>query len=379
MVSLPSYDPNLFVNGISHTDYRALMDNPSRPQFNRNVLGGVAPGSTHQAADRRWPGLDSGLRTPRGHGALHRRCSASPARRRGWRDAAAAAHGWTDLRKSISRLGQLLLLQARLRHGHRAVRPVHAPLRLRRADRHRPARRDRRHRAVAGVQAQRARANRWYPGETVIAGIGQGYWKVTALQLARGTAAHRRRRPAARACTWSPARRDGFDAPWTPRAAARRRCASPTTPRTCARCRKAWSDHPRPAAPRTAMAIGAPYRMAGKTGTAQVISRSGSASIDPQVAALSPAPPGAVRRLRAGRQPDHRDGGGGRARRLRRHHRRADRAQDLRCLAAGQDAARPIRSPERRAAIAASSPRALGVSSRQPRACAAPPRPGGAR
>ena len=29
----------------------------------------------------------------------------------------------------------------------------------------------------------------WYPGETVIAGIGQGYWKVTLLQLARGVAA----------------------------------------------------------------------------------------------------------------------------------------------------------------------------------------------
>ena len=46
MVSLPSYDANLFVNGISHADYRALMDDPSRPQFNRAVLGGVAPGST---------------------------------------------------------------------------------------------------------------------------------------------------------------------------------------------------------------------------------------------------------------------------------------------------------------------------------------------
>ena len=31
MVSLPAYDPNLFVNGISHADFRALNDNPSRP------------------------------------------------------------------------------------------------------------------------------------------------------------------------------------------------------------------------------------------------------------------------------------------------------------------------------------------------------------
>ena len=52
---------------------------------------------------------------------------------------------------------------------------------------------------------KRARFNQpWYPGETVIAGIGQGYWVVTPLQLAqRGRDARRARRaphaaPAAR-------------------------------------------------------------------------------------------------------------------------------------------------------------------------------------
>src|SRR5690606_41743954 len=37
MVSLPAYDPNLFVNGISHKEYRALTTNPSRPLFNRKI------------------------------------------------------------------------------------------------------------------------------------------------------------------------------------------------------------------------------------------------------------------------------------------------------------------------------------------------------
>ena len=36
----------LVFNGISHTDYRRLMDDPARPLFNRNVLGGGPPGST---------------------------------------------------------------------------------------------------------------------------------------------------------------------------------------------------------------------------------------------------------------------------------------------------------------------------------------------
>src|SRR5690606_26546205 len=63
MVSLPAFDANLFVNGISHADFKALNDNPSRPQFNRVVLGGVAPGSTIKPLTA-LAGLDSGLRTP---------------------------------------------------------------------------------------------------------------------------------------------------------------------------------------------------------------------------------------------------------------------------------------------------------------------------
>ena len=91
MVSLPAYDPNLFVNGISHADYRALMDNPSRPLFNRNVLGGGPPGSTVKPLIA-LAGLDSGLRTPEDKvfstGEFH-----IPGQRRGYRD----AHGGARL------------------------------------------------------------------------------------------------------------------------------------------------------------------------------------------------------------------------------------------------------------------------------------------
>src|SRR5690606_31212618 len=100
MVSLPSYDPNAFVNGISHAAYQALIDNPSRPLFNRNVLGGGPPGSTVKPF-LALAGLDSGLRTAsdrvRSTGEFH-----TPGQRRGYRDSHAGGHGWTDLRKSIS-------------------------------------------------------------------------------------------------------------------------------------------------------------------------------------------------------------------------------------------------------------------------------------
>ncbi|MDR5612223.1 MAG: penicillin-binding transpeptidase domain-containing protein, partial [Arsenophonus sp.] len=39
LVSTPSYDPNLFVNGISNKDYQALLNNPNRPLINRTTQG----------------------------------------------------------------------------------------------------------------------------------------------------------------------------------------------------------------------------------------------------------------------------------------------------------------------------------------------------
>ncbi|MCZ6668468.1 MAG: penicillin-binding protein 2, partial [Gammaproteobacteria bacterium] len=46
LVSMPTFDPNLFVNGISVNNYRALRDSPRRPLFNRALAGQYPPGST---------------------------------------------------------------------------------------------------------------------------------------------------------------------------------------------------------------------------------------------------------------------------------------------------------------------------------------------
>lgn len=46
LVSTPSYDPNLFVNGISNKDYQALLNNPNRPLINRTTQGLYPPAST---------------------------------------------------------------------------------------------------------------------------------------------------------------------------------------------------------------------------------------------------------------------------------------------------------------------------------------------
>ncbi|HAZ95021.1 MAG TPA: penicillin-binding protein 2, partial [Porticoccaceae bacterium] len=46
MVSAPGYDPNLFVSGISQKNYDSLLNSPDRPLFDRTIRGQYPPGST---------------------------------------------------------------------------------------------------------------------------------------------------------------------------------------------------------------------------------------------------------------------------------------------------------------------------------------------
>ncbi|GAB3316636.1 penicillin-binding protein 2 [Luteimonas notoginsengisoli] len=276
MASLPSYDPNLFVNGISSADYRALMDNPSRPLFNRNVLGGGPPGSTVKPFVA-LAGLESGLRRPEDKvfstGEFH-----IPGQRRGYRDAHGGS-GWVDLHKSIAasvnyyyyKLAYDMGIERLSKYMHRYGfgEPTGIDLAGEKA-------------GVVPSPQWKSKNSRepWYPGETVIAGIGQGYWIATTLQLAQGAAAL-----AADGVMHRPHlasdRRDGFRNPWTP------------VPQPAPRL---LSDKPAfiravqggmegtiydPGGTGRAMAIGASYRMAGKTGTAQRVSRKGNVSTNP--------------------------------------------------------------------------------------------------
>jgi penicillin-binding protein 2 len=63
MVSNPSFDPNLFVTGISFKEYSALRDSIDRPLFNRVLRGLYAPGSTIKP-EVAIAGLDAGVVTP---------------------------------------------------------------------------------------------------------------------------------------------------------------------------------------------------------------------------------------------------------------------------------------------------------------------------
>ena len=63
LVSLPSFDPNLFSAGISQTDYQALLSDPRRPMFNRAVSGAFPPGSTFKMVTAA-AALEEGVITP---------------------------------------------------------------------------------------------------------------------------------------------------------------------------------------------------------------------------------------------------------------------------------------------------------------------------
>ena len=278
MVSLPAYDTNLFVNGISHADYRALNDNPSRPQFNRAVLGGVAPGSTIKPL-LGLAGLDSGVRRAEDK-TLSTGMFYVGGQKRGYGDSHRGGHGWTDLRKSIYESVNTYYYKLALDMGIKRFdeymdrygfgKPTGVDLSG----------------EIAGIlpspewKAKNApKQGKWYPGDTVISGIGQGFWKVTPLQMAQATAALADgwlRRP-----HLVKEMRAGFDAKWTP---------VPLQPPTRISDSPAHLQAVREGmiatvhGPGTATNIraGLTYLIASKTGTAQVVSRRGHAAVNPR-------------------------------------------------------------------------------------------------
>lgn len=185
MVSLPSYDPNPFVNGIGAADYRALLESPSRPLFNRVMQGGYEPGSTIKPFVG-LAALELGVKKPSdtvfSSGAYR-----LPGQQREYRDWRKGGHGTVDLKESLAQsvntyffkaavdlgIDRLSAYAGRFGFGARTGIDLSGE--------------------AMGVLPSRewkraARNETWYPGETVISGIGQGFWVATPLQMARATA-----------------------------------------------------------------------------------------------------------------------------------------------------------------------------------------------
>jgi penicillin-binding protein 2 len=276
MVSLPAFDPNLFINGISHADYDALTTNLSKPLFNRVLVGGTLPGSTIKPFVA-LAGLESGVRK-----ASDRTLSTGefhiPGQKRGYRDAEAGGSGWVDLRMSIAHsvntyyyklamdMGIARFDEYMGRYGFGAKTGIDLS--------------GENIGVLPSPEWKRKRFKQeWYLGETIIAGIGQGYWVVTPLQLAQGTAALaadgvRHQLHLVRTT------RDGFTAPWQPQPQPAGQAIS-TNRDNLGAVRDGMIAVTQVGTAR-AIGINAPYLIAGKTGTAQRVGRRGNISVDPR-------------------------------------------------------------------------------------------------
>jgi len=185
MVTVPSFDPNLFVNGISQADYTALLDDEEKPLLNRAMRGGYPPGSTVKPF-LGLGGLELGLRkatdTVLSTGTWY-----IPGSSRGYRDDTRYGAGNVNLVQAITQSVNTYFYSLAYKmgigkfDGWMAKFGFGSPTGIDLPD------------ETGGVlpspEWKRKTFNKpWYPGETVIAGIGQGYWMVTPLQMAHALA-----------------------------------------------------------------------------------------------------------------------------------------------------------------------------------------------
>jgi len=184
MVSEPSFDPNLFVTGISFKEYTALRDSIDRPLFNRVLRGLYAPGSTIKP-EVAIAGLDSGVITPssRVFDPGYYELPNYDHKYRNWNH---SGDGWVDMYAAIMRSNDTYFYDTAHRLGIDRLHDY-----LSRFGIGQKVSLDMLEEApglMPSEQWKRAtRRQPWFPGETLILGIGQGYMQVTPLQLAQAT------------------------------------------------------------------------------------------------------------------------------------------------------------------------------------------------
>lgn len=181
-VSKPTFDPNLFVDGIDTQSWAALNDDPNKPMLNRPLRGTYPPGSTYKPF-MAMAALETGARTPEftifdpGYFALgsHR-----------FRDSKPSGHGTVDLKKSIVVSSDTYYYKTAYDMGVDAIHDYMKPLgfgQITGIDLDNE---------VTGILPSTAwkmkrYKQKWLPGETPSIGIGQGYNSFTILQLAHAT------------------------------------------------------------------------------------------------------------------------------------------------------------------------------------------------
>ncbi|MCK9534369.1 MAG: penicillin-binding protein 2 [Pseudomonas sp.] len=185
MVSQPSFDPNPFVTGISFKAYGLLRDSLDQPLFNRVLRGLYPPGSTIKPM-MAIAGLDIGVITPNSR-VFDPGFFQLPNHKHKYRNWNRYGDGWVSLDLALARsndtyfydlahkmgIDRMHDYMTRFGFGQRVALDMFEE--------------------TAGLMPskdwkQSRYRQPWYPGETLILGIGQGYMQTTPLQLAQATA-----------------------------------------------------------------------------------------------------------------------------------------------------------------------------------------------
>lgn len=185
MVSNPSYDPNLFVNGISAADYKVLHEAPGKPLYNRAVRGVFPVGSTIKPF-MAIGGLDYGVVTP-SYTISDPGFFKLPGNNHVWRDWVPHGHGSVNVIKAIMvscdtymyglgvKMGidRLAANLQRFGFGQKTGIEIEEEISGN---------------VPTPAWKQKYRHAPWYTGDTVSVSIGQGYVTTTPMQLAQAVA-----------------------------------------------------------------------------------------------------------------------------------------------------------------------------------------------
>jgi penicillin-binding protein 2 len=184
-VSTPAFDPNLFARGLSRKDYLALTEDPNRPMYDRALRGVYPPGSTVKPL-MALAGLQYGVVVPE-QTRFCRGLYRMPGVSRPWRDWRPGGHGTVDMRKALAtscdvyfydlanNMGIDRIHDYLANFGLGQLTGIDIPGELTGIL---PSTEWKKHRF------KRKEWQTWFPGETISVGIGQGYMSATPLQLA---------------------------------------------------------------------------------------------------------------------------------------------------------------------------------------------------
>lgn len=185
LVSKPAYDPNLFAYGIDPEAFQELQNSPDKPMYNRAIRGHFPPASTIKPFIA-LQGLDTNTITP-SFSIYDKGWFKLPNSEHVYRDWQAGGHGSVNVAKAIisscdtffytlaSKLGIAKLDSMLYRFGFGSKTNIDLGEELAGI--------------VASPEWKQVNVGKiWYPGDTVLSGIGQGFMSATPLQLASATA-----------------------------------------------------------------------------------------------------------------------------------------------------------------------------------------------